>query len=189
VEHTDRVRWAELFADLEGELDADSAAELAAEVSERSRTELGRLRLVDRLRAGAGTPVTLALPHATVSGRLTEVGAEWVLVAERGGREALVLLAAVLAVQGVGERAEEPGSEGRVASRLRLASALRALARDREPVAVLLTDGSSLTGTIDRVGQDFVELALHDPGEPRRAGTVRAVRLVATGGVSLIRPA
>jgi hypothetical protein len=61
------------------------------------------------------------------------------------------------------------------------------LARDRTPVAVVLTSGDVLTGTIDRVGEDFVELAEHPVDEPRRAGSVRAVRLLPLSALAAVR--
>ncbi len=44
-----------------------------------------------------------------------------------------------------------------------------------------------LTGTIDRVGADFLELAVHAAWEPRRAGSVRSVALVPLSAIVLVR--
>ena len=42
-------------------------------------------------------------------------------------------------------------------------------------------------GTIDRVGRDHVDLAVHDRGEPRREGAVREVRIVPLAALLLVR--
>jgi hypothetical protein len=182
------VRWQRLFDDLEAQFEAAAAAELAGEVAERTRRETALLRLADRLRAAEGAAVTLALPGlGAVRGRLLDAGDDWLLVEEHGARELLVPLTAVLGVTGVGARAAAPGSEGAVAKRLDLRWALRGLARSRTGVALCLVDGSVVTGTLDRVGVDHVDLAEHGAGEARRAGEVRQVRLVPLLALAAVR--
>lgn len=182
------MRWDELFRDLEGQLEAAQGADLTAEVADRTRREVAQLRLVDRLRPAIGHPVCVHVhggDHTT--GRLCDVGAQWLLVDEPGGRQALVPLAAVLGVTGLGALSAVPGAEGRVAVRLGLGHALRGIARDRLPVAVRLADGSQVSGTVDRVGEDFLELAEHPPGEPRRRGEVTGLRTVALAALAVVR--
>ena len=184
------MRWDELFRDLEAQLEAADAAELAAEVADRTRSEVGRLRLLDRLRPATGHAVRLQVRGAgQVAGRLDHVGAEWVLVDEQGGRQALVPLAALVSVSGLGQLSQLPDSQSRVHARLGLASALRGVARDRMPVTVWLDEGSTLSGTVDRVGADFLELAEHAPGEPRRRGDVTGVRAVPFAALGAVRSA
>ena len=65
--------------------------------------------------------------------------------------------------------------------------ALRAVARDRAPVSVLTGGDDGLTGTIDRVGADFVELAAHAAWEQRRGPAVRSVLLVPLSAIRLVR--
>ena len=181
------MRWQGLFDDLEAQFDAAQAAELAGEVAERTRRESALLRLVDRLRAAQGAPVTLTLPGAAVlRGRLVDAGSDWLLVEEGGGREVLVPLGAVLGVTGLGGRTAAP-DDSPVAKRLDLRWALRGLARSRTGVALGLVDGSLVTGTLDRVAADHLDLAEHGLGELRRAGTVRQVRLVPLTAVGFVR--
>ena len=184
------MRWDELFSDLAGQLSAAEAAERAAEVADRTRAEAGQLRLVDRLRPAVAAPVTAHVRAAgVVRGTLLDVGSDWLLVEEAGAREVLVPLAALLAVSGAGGPSAVPGAEGEVARRLDLRWALRGLTRSRSGVHVVLVDGSVLTGTLDRVGADHVDLAEHAPGEPRRAGAVRQVRLVPIAALAAVRRA
>jgi hypothetical protein len=182
-------RWERLFADLDASAEEADRAELDAELVDRARGELGRIRLVDRLRAAIGHPVAVTLTGGmTLNGLLREVGPDWLLTSEVAGREALVSLPAVCTFNGLGALSAVPQSEGRVTAKLDLRYALRRLARDRAAVATTLTDGSVLFGTCDRVGADFFELAEHSAGEPRRAGAVRGVRTVPLSAFALARP-
>lgn len=182
------MRWQRLFADLEAQAEAADAAELAAEVADRTRREAALLGLADRLRAAVGAEVVVTLPGAqVVRGRLVDCGAQWLLVEEAAGRQALVASSAVLGVTGAGGVAAPPGSEGEVARRLDLRWCLRGLARDRAGVLLVLVDGSSVSGTIDRVGSDHLDLAEHPAGEARRRDAVRQVRLVPLSAVALVR--
>lgn len=181
------MRWESLFDDLEGQLEAEEAAELAAEVADRTRREVARLRLVDRLRASvAGRLVVHVLGVGAIRGHLDVVRADCLVLTDESGRGSLIPLHAVAGVSGLVRESEEPGSEGAVAGRLDLRHALRTLARNREAVVVTLTDGSRVAGTIDRVGADFFELAEHDPGEPRRASAVRVLRTVPTAALAVV---
>ncbi len=184
------MRWDRLFTDLEAQLEAADAAEFAGEVVERTRIEVGALRLVDRLRAALESTVRLTcLGSEQVAGRLRRVGPDWLLVAERPEREAVVPLTAVTSVAGLGpwSAAEADGARGVLAARLDLRYALRGVARDRAGVALTLCDGTALAGTVDRVGADFVEVAEHPAGELRRARAVRQVRTVPLPALSVIR--
>lgn len=181
-------RWERLFADMEAQAAAADQAELAGEVADRTRREVALLGLVDRLGTTVGHRVAVSLPGPdTVTGVLREVGPDWLLLGDADPGEALVPLAAVTAVAGLGPLAAPPGSAGRVGARLDLRYALRRLARDRAPVDVRVSDGSVLHGTCDRVGKDFLELAEHPPGEARRPSAVRRVSAVPLTALVLVR--
>jgi hypothetical protein len=184
------MRWQQLFADLGAQFAEAEAAADRAESASRTRAETGAVRLAERLAGAVGHPVVLRCRGAgPVAGTLAEVGIDWLLVEEEAGREALVATAGVLSVSGLGRQTAAPESPGVVRARLDLRRAVRALARDRSTVQVVLDDGTVLGGTIDRVGADFLELATHAPDEPRRAGAVRGVHAAALDGVAVIRTA
>jgi hypothetical protein len=183
------MRWEQLFDDVEAQLEAAELAELAGEVADRTRRELARLRLVDRLRLSVGADLQLTVAGAgSIHGRLHRVGAGWLLIQPAAGPPALVLPDAVVAVGGLSGAAAEPGSEGPVLSGLDVGSALRAIARDRARVCVILRDGTRLDGTLDRVGADWADLAIHPAGEARRAAAVRTVRTLTVEGIAVVRP-
>lgn len=182
--HTAAMRWERMFADLEAQYDAADAEALSGEIADRSRRELALVSLADRLRA-ATVPVTVGLPgHQPVTGTVTGVGSDWLLLAD-GALEVLVVAAAVLWVRGLPLQAEAERSV--LAARLDLGYALRGIARDRAPVAALVNDGSLIPGTIDRVGRDFLDLAEHGADELRRVDAIQSVRAVTFSALAAIR--
>ena len=182
------TRWEALFADLETQAAALDTAERAVEVEERTRIEVGRIRLLDRMRPAVGTAVRLRCTgYGGVTGRLVRVGPDWLLVLEEGGQEAVVATAAVLCASGPGRLSAVPESESIVESRLGLRHVLRGIARDRSAVRISLLDGTTIDGTIDRLGADFVEIAQHPPGELRRREEVRELALVPVSALAVVR--
>jgi hypothetical protein len=122
-----------------------------------------------------------------VAGVLVDVGADWLLLEDDGARQTLVASAALRSVSGLGRRTIVDESAGPVRARLDLRRALRGLARDRSAVQIVLDDGSVLSGTLDRVGADYVELAEHPTDLPRRAEAVQGVRAVVIAGIAVVR--
>lgn len=182
------TRWDGLFADLAAQAEALEAAERAAEVEERVRIELAATGLRDRLRTAVGQRLRLRCAGGLrLTGAVVRLGAGWLLVDEGGGRECLVLEAALVGVTGLGRVAAPPDSATVVESRLGITHALRGIARDRSGVRVHLVDGTALAGTVDRAGQDFADVALHPPAEPRRAGVVRDVVAVPFVAIAAVR--
>jgi hypothetical protein len=164
------MRWQRLFDDLEAQVEQADLAALEAEVADRTRREMARVRLADRLRASVGSSVVIRVsglgPVAVV---VEAAGPDWVLGTERLGSEILVPLRSVLAMTGLGSRAAAPGSEGVVEARLGLGFALRRIARDRSTVSVILVDGSAVHGVVERVGADAFDLA--EPWTPAGRST------------------
>lgn len=182
------MRWDALFADLDAQALSLERAERAGEVDERTRAELGATTVTDRLRASIGAPLRVQCDGAaTLHGALTRVGPDWLLLDEGAGRESLVAAHAVLTVGGLTRFSAVPDSMDVVQSRLGLWFVLRRIARDRSPVRLLLRDGAQVGATIDRVGSDFVEVAMHAVAEPRRHGAVREIRLIPSHALVAVR--
>jgi hypothetical protein len=179
------VRWERLFADLEAQYDAAEEAEFSGEVADRSRREVALVPLIDRLRSADGPIHVGVVGIDPVLGEVAACGPDWVLFATDGGAELLVLMAAIAWVRGLTTHAEATSSV--VSARLGLGYALRGLARDRAEMSVSLRTAERLTGTIDRVGADFIDLAEHPIAEPRRAGAVRSARTIPFGALSALR--
>lgn len=178
------MRWTYLFADLESQLESFTGAERDGEVAERTRIEAGKLTLLDRLRGAAGHSVSLRCTGVgPCNGRLERVGRDWLLMVESTGAETLVPLHSVLGVGGLGRHSSTPSG----ALELGLRSVLRGIVRDRAPVRLILADGTPVDGTLDRVGADFVEVAEHPIGEPRRPGVVQGIRTVPLCGFGALR--
>jgi hypothetical protein len=180
------MRWDDLFADLEAQAEALATAERAAEVDELVRLETSRLRLVDRLRPAVRGSVKLRCVGGLVlSGTLGRVGADWLLLDEGAGREAIIATAAISSVAGLGRLSGPAGSA--LETKLGIGHVLRGVARDRSVLRACLTDAGVIDGTLDRVGLDFVEIAAHAPGELRRRSEVREVLLVPISSLAVLR--
>jgi hypothetical protein len=178
------MRWQRLFDDLEAQIEAGSAAELEAEVADRTRSEFARLRLIDRLRGSLGAEIDVELPMGMRErGVLERVGADWMLLHVGGtlpAQEVLVPVVAVQVVRGLRPSSAAPGSAGPVESALSFGFALRRVARDRSRVRITFRDGTACSGVLMRVGADFVEVA--DEVRPSAA-----TALVASTSVTAVR--
>jgi hypothetical protein len=179
------MRWELLFADLEAQLDAARAAELAAEVADLTRAERATVPVVARLRATRGAPLTVRLAGGDlVTGTVVEVAEQWLLLGD-GPRRALVPLSAVAAVAGLTPTAQ-PATGGQVARRLGLGHALRALARDRVVVRIA-TDGGEVAGRLDGVGADHVDVTAVVDGPAARRHPSATGWTVPIGAIRVVR--
>jgi molybdopterin-binding protein len=156
----------DLVAALEADLVALAAAEADlerdAEVAERTRIERTAVTLRDRLR-GCHGPVEIAMRGGSRhSGRVADVGADWVLlqhvpVGQRAvSAEHLVLIPAVVTVRGLGRTAV--AGSGPLAERV-VGSVVRGWCRDRSEVSVALVDGTVVAGLASAMFADHLELS------------------------------
>jgi hypothetical protein len=177
-----------LFADLEVQLEAVADERLEAEIVERTRRELAATSFDGRLRAAARRTVELSVAQVgVVHGELRQVGPGWLLLDVRGGVPAVVATRHVTSARDLPVAARE-ADRADLSSESGLAHVLRVLARDRTVTGVVLSDGTTFTGTVDRVGTDYLDLAEHALDEPRRSAAVRGVRTLALSAVAVLRP-
>ena len=194
------VRWDRFFDDLEDQLASEWEAERAALDTEAERLRLSRVQLVERLTLLAAgrdtTPAVAAFDLSdgtTLRARVTGVGADWAALAPAEGQAGAVVVpfASLVAIgmphSDLLRTARPAPPRSALADRLTFGFVLRDLVRRRAGVAVHLTGGRVLTGTIDRAGADHLDIALHEPGAPRRADAVTGYRIVPFASVAWVR--
>jgi len=190
------MRWDNLFDDLEGQLEQELSAEEIDLRAEEERLRLGRLSLRDRIlsisesvdRQGEHSIRILLHGGEAISARPTTFGRDWFSaeLVDGSGRHAqcIVPIAGIAGLllsreQVAASLDATPGeTSGRsLAARLSLPFVLRDLCRRRTSLE-LHTPAGPLVGTIDRVGRDHLDLAVHDRDEPRREAVVVHYRVV-----------
>lgn len=193
------MRWDRFFDDLEDQLASEWEAERAALDTEAERLRLSRVALRDRLglladRDRAAPAPSFEFSDGTVLvAEVTGVGVDWVALEPAAGRASGVLAPfASLVCIGMPHpdmlRTARPAPpRSSLSDRLTLGFVLRDLVRRRAAVAVHLAASRVLTGTIDRAGADHLDLAIHEPGSPRRADAVTGHRIVPFAAISWIR--
>ena len=131
----------------------------------------------------------------TITVRPTTFGRDWLagdlLDSVSAGSQCVLPLAAVAGIvlrrgEIPGSLCTEPESAARVVDRIGLAFVLRDLCRRRSNVEVH-TRAGVLPGTIDRVGRDHIDLALHAPGTLRRETEVHQYRILPVAEIQLVR--
>jgi hypothetical protein len=187
------MRWDELFADLEGQLEHGLGAEEREAELEEERLRVGRASLRDRIAAIATEPDALRIrliDGGSIDLVPRTVGRDWASGDLAGtSAQAVLPLAAVDALLPSADqlrRSLEPVSLGAVTDRIGLAFVLRDLARRRRTLQ-LTTPGGVLAGTVDRVGKDHLDLAVHPADGWRRASAVARIEVLALSRILLVR--
>lgn len=188
------MRWDRLFEDLEGQLASEWEAERAALDSEAERLRLSRLTLRERLGilAAEGATATIAVDDESLSVQMAGLGADWLAAEPTAGRGELIVPLAAISGIGIAHadllRSARPAAGSNpVMERMTFGFVLRDAARRRQSVHVRLRGGASAAGTIDRAGSDHLDLALHEPGTPRRATEVTGFRMIPLSAVRWVR--
>ena len=195
------VRWDNLFDDLEGQLENELNAEDLELRAEEERLRLGRLALRQRLTGVVNGPAparvlrVVLVDGQVLTVRPTTFGRDWLaadlLDAGTGSPQCILPFAAIGAIilqpdQVPESLAPETGAPARLVDRIGLPFVLRDLCRRRKSLQIQTGIGP-VTGTIDRVGRDHIDLAVHAPGTLRRAGEVRQYRIVPLNQIHLVR--
>ncbi len=197
---TDRraARWTNLFDDLAAQLEQELGAEQLDLRAEEERLRLGRMSLRDRLAglSAAGRPATIVLADSrTIGVRISTIGRDWFagdLVDGASRRSQCVIpMAAIAALElhaaDVDASLDEwTSSSDGLTARLGLPFVLRDLCRRRAGLQAVLR-GGSVHGTIDRVGRDHFDLAVHESDSPRRQDAVSGIRVVPFGELVMLR--
>lgn len=198
------MRWDNLFDDLESQLEHELTAEEIDLRAEEERLRLARISLRERLlalheraaeSAASGRVRMRLVDGSTIVVRPFSFGKDWFSAeladASPAHQNCIVPLAAIAGL--LLERAQverslvvPSGRESSLAARLGLAFVLRDLCRRRASVELrLLTE--VVRGTIDRVGRDHLDLAVHEPGSPRREVEVSHYCVVPFSQLLLVR--
>ena len=183
------MRWDALFNDLEAQFAEGGKLSMEAEISERARADAAGVSVADRLRGSLGMLVKVHLESGAVfEGALTYAGADAFVLNDKR-QQVLIPHGAVSRYAGLGRFSV--GEPSAVRRRIGLSNALRALARDRSELTVTLRGrdirDSGLTGVIDRVGLDYIDVAVVRPGEARRASDVGQVSTIPFSALAAIR--
>lgn len=206
--------FEDLESQLDAEWESERAA-LNTE-TERLRVARLALRTRLASLIAEGTVITVRAAGVSGSGRAVGVGSDWLAVAAddsgeryraegpahpRGSADvwaaaaagdglALYPLGAIRTVQAEHAavlRSALPAPEDELSGRVVFGFLMRDLARRRRAVTIRLVDGEILHGTIDRAGSDHLDLAVHEPGRPRRASEVRAHVMVPFAAIGQVR--
>lgn len=187
------MRWDDLFADLESQLEAELGALTAEEHAEEERFRIGRLTLRDRVVRGERRLDLHLIGGDRLSMLRLHIGKDWVSGADARSPSAAQLVVPLRSIAAVSWPVDAVESslhtpatdEDGLAARLTIGFVLRDLCRRRVGVEV---HGEGIRfGTIDRVARDHFDLARHAPDLPRAARHVQAIESVSIGAVSWIR--
>lgn len=178
-----------VFEDLEAEFEAGLRHEDEQGATEALRAQQGETLLWEYLARRVGWQVVVRAQGRVLHGTLVASYVDFCVLQSESGAPHLVGLGAGVSI-GVpaGQRRTLQPAPRRTEPRYRLMLALRELARRREPIIAVLVDGSEVSGTIETVGRDYVEVAEHDPGEPRREVAVHGRRVLPLPTLVLVSP-
>lgn len=189
------MRWDNLFFDLENQLVAETDSARRDEDRDRLRQHIATVPLSSRLLVWrrAKTQVRIEVEGVILVGEIDNHGKDWLALTVNQPMVfrglALLPLASIDAIIvnepsariSMDETSEDDRSRGgmriSLIDRITFRIVLRDLCRRRKPVTIW-SRGAKVSGTIDRVALDHLDLAVHAAASPRRAAKVSEVRVV-----------
>ena len=202
------MRWQRLFQDFEDQLDRETDAELEDMARDEERLRIAKLSLADRLRAivlaaaptserrDASTQLFLRIGHIDAECTISRVGRDWMLADISSPHvfagAAIIPLAAIGIVRMQNEAtvkislsSDSVAEKPTLSSDIGMTFVLRDLCRRRREVKIFCGE-DEVSGTIDRVGRDHLDIAVHAIGAPRTVATNRDVVIVPLARVDLV---
>jgi hypothetical protein len=197
------MRWERLFQDLEDQLDRETDAELEDIARDEERLRIARLPLIDRVRDFLGEPgsapaAIVSVSQAVLTCTVLRCGRDWTLVQVHEPRDiAGTALMPVTALRSIRIGALDDtqlsrfrgntatGSSRQLSSDIAFTFVLRDLCRRRRHV-VIRCDMDEIPGTIERVGKDHLDIAIHPVGISRSAQAVSHVVIVPLTRIDLV---
>jgi hypothetical protein len=173
-----------VFEELEAEFEAGLRREAEQETAAAIRAQVGATTLWEQLARRVGAEAVARAGAHAVRGTVVASYPDFLVIQDPQGGQHLVRAQAATLALTPGQEPLQPAPAA--ARRFHLALALRELARRREPVRIELLDGNTVTGTIEAVGSDHLELAEHEVGEARREAAVRARRFAAFTAIAFV---
>lgn len=196
------MRWNNLFDDLESQLEHELSAEDTDLQAEEERLRLGRMTIRDRLwtlherSSGSEYFVRFIIDGTVVKIAPGSLGRDWISgdVIDDGSRRHQVIVplqvigSIILDREQTSVSLATPASTAHsvLSARLGITFVLRDLCRRRCELDLVLASGP-LHGTIDRVGRDHCDLAMHEAGMPRRPAAVNQYRIIPLDQVLMVR--
>lgn len=199
------MRWDNLFDDLESQLEQGLTADEVDLRAEEERLRLARLSIRDRLlsvhRTGDQQENRMLrlvlLDGARISVTPVTFGRDWFAGDLSGeGRRSPACIVPIDAIAALSltrpqvQASLDPGpaedAQRSLSARLGLGFVLRDLCRRRAAVELRLSEGT-FHGTLDRVGRDHCDLAVHEPGGVRRESSVTEYRVIRFTQLLLVR--
>lgn len=179
------MRMEKIFKDFEAQLAAERTRTIEYEAQDTRRAEFPKITQADRFAAQLGKTLQVNCAEAlTWEGELVSMGNGWIQLRAHA-ENVLIPMGSINWWEG-GHRGSFVESST-VARRLSMGYALRALATARLPLRIFHDDGSVTSeGTIERVGMDFLELALHPLEGSYRLMNITGYRTLGLSRVSAV---